>query len=172
MPRNDGTVVLEDVEIIFRNFAGREGMYNSEGDRNFAVLLPPDVAEAMAQDGWAVKMLKPRDEDEAPRPYISVKVNFKGSRPPVIKMITDRNTTTLDEDSIDVLDWVDVKQVDLMIRPYEWAVGGRSGIKAYLQSLYITIIEDPLQAKYGDIATVDGPMMERTEMMIAPEGQR
>lgn len=39
MPQ-DNTILLEDVRIIFRNFAGREGMYNREGDRNFAVLLP------------------------------------------------------------------------------------------------------------------------------------
>lgn len=171
MPGPNDTVILEDVQIRFRNFAGREGMYNSAGDRNFAVLLPQDIAEQMAKDGWNVKLLKAREEGEEDQPYISVKVNF-GKRPPVIKMITDRGTTLLDEDTVDVLDWVDVKQVDLMIRPYEWSFGGKSGVKAYLQSLYITIIEDPLEVKYADIATVDGPMMERTEMMIPPEDGR
>jgi hypothetical protein len=159
VPQNN-TVVLENVRLIFRNFAGREGMYNREGDRNFAVILPRDVAEAMARDGWNVKMLKAREEGEEDQPYISVAVNFQGRRPPIIKMITSktRRTTDLDEDN-----------VDLMLRPYDWAIkrgkDEASGRKAYLQSLYITIIEDPLQLKYGDlqIATVDGPMMEHTE---------
>lgn len=163
----DNTVLLEDVRIIFRNFAGREGMYNREGDRNFAVLLPPEVAAAMAADGWNVKVLKAREEGEADQAYISVAVNFKG-RPPTIKMITDKTkkSSLLDENSCEVLDWVDIAQVDLIIRPYEWAVSGKTGVKAYLQSLYVTIIEDPLQLKYGnmtEIATVDGPMMEHTE---------
>jgi hypothetical protein len=166
MPQ-DNTVVLENVRLIFRNFAGREGMYNREGDRNFAVVLPRDVAEAMARDGWNVKLLKAREEGEEDQPYISVAVNFQGRRPPVIKMITSKThrTTDLDEESVEVLDWADIENVDLMIRPYDWAVSGNTGRKAYLQSLYVTIIEDPLQLKYGDlqIATVDGPMMEHTE---------
>jgi hypothetical protein len=174
MPRQDNTVVLEDVQIIFRNFQGREGMYNREGDRNFAVVLPRDVAEAMARDGWNVKLRKPLEEGEEGDPYVSVAVNFKG-RPPIIKMITSktRRTTDLDEDTVDVLDWVDIEQVDLIIRPYDWAVSGNTGRKAYLQALYVTIFEDPLQLKYGDlaIATVEGPMMEHTEPLRV-ESQR
>ena len=38
MPK-DNTVLMEGVRIIFRNFSGKEGQYNREGDRNFAVLL-------------------------------------------------------------------------------------------------------------------------------------
>jgi hypothetical protein len=170
VPRNDN-LVLEDVRIIFRNFAGAEGMYNRKGDRNFAVVLDRDVAEQLALDGWNVKMLKPRDEDDEPTPYLSVAVNFEGSRPPLIRMITSRGSTDLDVDTVDTLDWVDISQVDLIVRPYDWEVSGRTGRKAYLQSMYITIIEDPLQLKYGNtnqIATVDGPMLERTEMMIKP----
>jgi hypothetical protein len=56
MPQRDETIVLEDVKLIFRNFAGREGMYNREGDRNFAVELPKDVAEELAANGWNVKL--------------------------------------------------------------------------------------------------------------------
>ncbi len=37
MPANDNTVLMEGVRIIFRNFSGKEGQYNREGDRNFAV---------------------------------------------------------------------------------------------------------------------------------------
>ena len=49
MPQQDNTVLMEGVRIIFRNFAGREGQYNREGDRNFAVLLDDKVANAMAE---------------------------------------------------------------------------------------------------------------------------
>lgn len=166
MPQ-DKTILLEDVRIIFRNFAGREGMYNREGDRNFAVLLPKDVAESMVRDGWNVKLLKAREEGEEDQPYVSVSVSYKG-RPPTIKMITSRSSTDLDEDSIEVLDNVDIAQVDLVLNPYDWNVSGNTGRKAYLQSMYVTIIEDPLALKYGNtnqIATVDGPMREFTEPM-------
>ena len=64
MPPNDNTVVMEGVRIIFRNFAGKEGQYNREGDRNFAVLLDEQTADPMGQDGWNVKMLRPRSDEE------------------------------------------------------------------------------------------------------------
>lgn len=166
MPAND-VVVLEDVRIVFRNFAGHAGMYTREGDRNFAVILPQDVAEDMVRNGWNVKLLKGREEGEEDQPYISVSVSFKG-RPPTIKMVTSRGTTDLGEDEVEILDQVDIAQVDLVLRPYDWTVNGNTGRKAYLQTLYMTIIEDPLALKYGNttqIATVDGPMMEFTEPM-------
>jgi hypothetical protein len=145
---------MEGVRIIFRNFAGKEGQYNREGDRNFAVLLDEKTAAMMDEDGWNVKVLKPRpgddDEETAPQPYLPVAVNFRG-RPPRIVLITSRNRTTLDETQVEMLDWVDILNVDLIVRPYEWTVNGKSGIKAYLQSMYITIQEDPLEAKYAEL---------------------
>lgn len=148
----DNTVMMEGVRIIFRNFSGKEGQYNREGDRNFAVLLDEKTAEAMAADGWNVKMLKPRDDDEdsVEQAYLPVAVNYKG-RPPRIVLITSRNRTNLSENQVDTLDWVDIINVDLIVRPYEWTVNGKSGIKAYLQSMYITIQEDPLEAKYSEL---------------------
>lgn len=153
MPRDD-TVLMENVRIIFRNFAGREGMYNREGDRNFCVLLDHDTAQKMADDGWNIKVLKPRDEGDEPQPYLQVSVNFKG-RPPRVVMITSRGRTTLREEDVEVLDWADILQADLIVRPYEWAVNGKTGIKAYLQSIFATIDEDELERKYSDIPDAD-----------------
>lgn len=153
MPTADNTVIMEGVRIIFRNFAGKEGQYNREGDRNFAVLLDEKTAAMMDEDGWNVKMLRPREDAEEgtePQPYLPVAVNFRG-RPPRIVMITSHNRTNLDESQVEVLDWVDIINVDLIVRPYEWTVNGKSGIKAYLQSMYITIREDPLEAKYAEM---------------------
>lgn len=160
MPDNNN-VTLENVELIFRNFTGREGMYSREGDRTFAIKLDNEKADWLARDGWNVKTLKAREEGEEPQPYISVSVGYKG-RPPTIVMITSRGRTYLDEDTIETLDNIDIQQADLIIRPYDWAVNGNTGRKAYLQSLYITVNEDPLMLKYGAIATVEGPMMEKT----------
>lgn len=153
-------VVMEGMRIVFRNFAGKEGQYNREGDRNFGVILPPDVAEQMLADGWNVKYLKPREDDEEGEetPWIQVSVNFDAGRPPTILMITSRGKTKLDKDNVEQLDWVDIAQdesgtpkVDLIVRPYHWEVSGRSGIKAYLQTMYVTIEEDDLARKYAEM---------------------
>lgn len=151
--RVENTLVMEGANIVFRNFAGKEGMYNKEGDRNFCVLLEPDLAERMAQDGWNIKTLKSREEGVPGTPYIQVNVGFKG-RPPKLVMITSRGRTELNEDSVELLDWAEIRSVDLIIRPYNWEVNGESGVKAYLKSLFMVIEEDFLDLKYANVPDI------------------
>lgn len=141
-------VMMEGVRITFRNFAGKEGPYNSEGDRNFAVLLDEKTAKMMAEDGWNVKALKAREEGDPDQPYLPVAIGFK-IKPPRIVMVTSRGRTPLDEQSCEILDWAEIENVDLIVRPYEWSVNGKSGIKAYLKSIYVTVREDELEQKYS-----------------------
>lgn len=148
MPDQAKTFMVEDARIIFRNFAGKEGQYNREGDRNFGVILPEDIAEHMLRDGWNVRYLEARDEGEPNTPYISVAVNFN-NRPPRVVLLTSTTRTQLDENSVEVLDWSDIKTADLIARGYDWTVNGKSGTKAYLQSLFVTIEEDALERKYA-----------------------
>lgn len=141
-------VTLEGVDIMFRNFAGKEGQYNREGDRNFAVKLDHETAEMLAADGWNVKTLEPREEGDEPTPYIPVAVRFDVV-PPTVMMITSTGRARLDEETVAVLDYANIENVDLIIRAYEWSVNGKSGRKAYLKSLYATIEEDELERKYA-----------------------
>jgi hypothetical protein len=145
-----GTLLMEDARIVFRNFAGKEGQYNREGDRNFCVILPPDLAEAMAVDGWNIKQLRSREEGVPGDFYIQVSVGFKG-RPPTLVIISSAGRVDLGQHEAELLDWVDIKQADLIINPYHWNVNGKSGIKAYVKSLFIIINEDFLQLKYADV---------------------
>lgn len=142
-------VLLEDCKIIFRNFTGKETPMNREGDRNFCVLLDPNDADNLIREGWNVKFLQPREEGDIPQPYLQVKVMF-GKYPPKIVMVAATGKTKLDEKSVEILDWTEIQKADLTIRPYTWSVNGKNGIKAYLKSLYVTIVEDPLELKYLD----------------------
>ncbi len=142
------TFMVEDATLIFKNFSGKEGQYNREGDRNFAVILDPDTARQMLEDGWNVRSLAAREEGDEETPYIQVAVNFN-NRPPRIVMITSTARTSLDEPSCEVLDWADIRVADLIARGYEWSVNGKTGVKAYLQSLFVTIEEDALERKYA-----------------------
>jgi hypothetical protein len=152
-------VVLEDRRILFRNFAGEEGRFNAKGQRNFNVLLTQDEADAMAADGWNVKYLQPREEGEPPQPRLEVSVHF-GKNPPRVVLITSKGKTPLDESMISLLDWAEIEGVDMIIRPYEWEVNGRTGVKAYLKSIYVSIREDELEKKYMDVPdSAAGAMM-------------
>lgn len=153
MPGRLQPIVLEDARILFRNFSGEEGRFNAKGDRNFNVVLDPEVAEAMEKDGWNVKYLQPREEEDQPQPILKVKVKYPstGKNPPRIILITSKGKTPLDESMVNILDWAEIELVDMIIRPYEWDINGKTGVTAYLKSIYVTIREDELEKKYIDV---------------------
>lgn len=151
MPPADNTVMIEEARLIYKNFEGKEGPYNAKGSRNFGVILAPELAEVMAQDGWNVKTLKPREDDEEgiETPWLPVALRFDVF-PPRVVLITSRNRQHLDGDNIEVLDWANIIKCDIIVRPYEYNVRGETGIKAYLKTMFVTIEEDELEAKYAE----------------------
>jgi hypothetical protein len=156
MPQPDNTVLMEDVHLIYRNFAGRKSTFNAEGDRNFAVLLDERTAEVLSTDGWNVKLRQPREDDEegVAVPFLPVALKFDPPppiQPPRVVLITSRGRTYLDEGLVDMLDSADIIAVDLIVNPYHYNVNGKAGIKAYVRSMYITIQEDPLDIKYSEL---------------------
>lgn len=147
----NNNIVVENARIGFKNFSGKEGQYNPAGRRNFCLFFDDkDLVNRLASDGWNIRYLKPRDEGDEPAAYLQVTVSF-GNYPPKIVLITSRGKTSLSEDEVNMLDWAEIKNVDIIVRPYNWNVNGKSGTKAYLKAMYVTIEEDEFASKYDDV---------------------
>ena len=154
MERNN-KLAIDNARIIFKNFTGKDDKFGREGDRSFSIVIEDDaLAEQLANDGWNVKQLTPRDPDEKVNHFIKVKISFK-VRPPKIWLLTNHKRTLLDEDTIATLQYARIENADVVVSPWRWEGNGKTGIAAYLETLYVKIEDDPFADKYADYESRD-----------------
>lgn len=146
---------IDDARLIFRNFKGAGDKYNKEGDRNFAVIIPTEeMAEALQNDtnkygvGWNIKIKPPREEGDEPFIYLAVKLKFN-SKGPIIYLQSGNNRVKLTEETVGMLDDIEIISVDLDIRPYDAEVSGKPFRAAYLQSMCVTQNIDRFSARFA-----------------------
>ena len=145
-----GILQIDDARIIYRNFSGEASQFNRAGDRNFSILIDTEEAkDALVNEGWKVKIKPAREEGDMPFMHLPVKVKFN-ERGPLVYLQSGRNRTTLNEDTVKLLDSIDILGVDLDIRPYNWEVGGKSGRTAYLQSICVTQDVDRFAQRFAE----------------------
>ena len=137
-----GILQIDDARIVYRNFAGVGGKFNREGDRNFSLVIPDeDLRDRLLDEGWNVKSKPGRDEDDGDFMTLPVKVKFN-DRGPNVYLRSGSRTVKLDEETIGLLDDVDILSVSMDIRPYDWDVNGKTGRTAYLQSIEVVQMLD------------------------------
>ena len=146
-----GILQIDDARIVYRNFSGAPSKFNREGDRNFAVVIETqEQADALIEEGWNVKIKAPRDEGEDPFIYLPVKIKFN-DRGPSVYLRSGKAMRKLGEDTVDVLDNVDILSVSMDLRPYDWEVNGKTGRTAYLQSINVTQEVDRFADMYAEV---------------------
>ena len=147
-------LVIENARIIFRNFSGESSKFNREGDRNFAVIVPNDeIKDILVEAGWNVKIKPPRDEEDTPFMFIPVKVKFN-NRGPAAYLRSGETVTRLNEETIGILDEIDIQSVSMDLRPYDWDVNGKTGRTAYLQAIDVIQNID----RFGDMYAQEGKL--------------
>lgn len=150
MAKNIENIKIENARIVFRNLSGKPDKFNPQGGkRSFSVVIDdPEFANELKREGWNIKQFNPSpDSDEEPAHFISVKVSYNNI-PPHIYLCTSKNKTLLNEDTVGQLDYAEISNVDIVITPYQYEMSGRSGISAYVKTMYVTVVEDEFASKY------------------------
>lgn len=148
---------IDDARIVYRNFSGAGSQFNREGDRNFSLVIPDqDIADALIEQGWNVKIKPPREEGDTPFMHLPVKIKFN-DRGPNVYLKSGNALNKLTEDTVGMLDDVDILSVDLDLRPYDWDVNGKQGRTAYLHSMQVTQQVDRFQSRFDVEQTEDTP---------------
>ena len=142
---------IEGATIIWKNFSGERDRFNP-GKRGFSVVIDDAVmADELRQEGWNIKE-RPLQEGADPSEQewtLPVKLNM--NRYTQVWLIVGNHKTLLDENTVAQLDVVDIIDCDISIHPYEWEMSGRTGITAYVDSMYVTIRENKFAEKYADL---------------------
>ena len=150
-----GILQIDDARIIYRNFAGAASKFNREGDRNFSIVIPDqEMADALVNEGWNVKIKAPREDGDVPFMTLPVKVKFN-DRGPNVYLQTGNRMNRLDEDSIACLDQIDIVSVELDVRPYDWVLyegtkDEKRGRSAYLQSIKVVQDVDRFASRFAE----------------------
>lgn len=140
---------IEDASaMVYKNFAGKPDTFNPNGGkRSFGFKITDDATLNMLMDaGFKIKYLSNGDEPDIP--YLKVTVKY-GDYPPAIWIKSGKSKTKLDADSVKTLDKADIIDAKLVISPYEWEMpNGISGITAYCDALYVTVVPDKFEEEF------------------------
>ena len=142
---------IYDGEIAYSNFSGRPTQFNPNGGvRTVTFVIPPDIADSLIADGWHIR--EQIFDDGTSRFLLEAKITFKTRtgqiRDPKIFIIRNDGVIHITEDTVSTLDRMEIVNAEAVIGPFYWDWGGKSGITAYVNSLYITVKENPIDEKY------------------------
>lgn len=148
---NVNNINIEGANIIWKNFSGERDRFNP-GKRGFSVVIDDAVmADELKQEGWNVKERRLQEGADPSEQEWTLPVKLNMNRYTQVWLIVGNHKTLLNEDTVAQLDVVDITDCDLSIRPYEWEMSGRTGITAYVDSMYVTIRENKFAEKYADL---------------------
>ncbi len=158
---------MENAQIVKKNFSGEK---YGDGQRNFGVLIPDEMVEALQRDGWNVKFFLPRQDDptQHQQAWLPVKMKF-GQYPPSIILVTSRGQVQLNEFTVSQLDRTRIASAQIEIRPYAYpAIKGRpAGVSAWLNAMVAIMdeeyrpVENPFASQYSDVPTLEYDQLMR-----------
>lgn len=163
-------ITIRDAQIApykFRNFEGRETEYNRKGDRNFVIFLEKGLAQQLEADGAPISWKPDRYNEGEMRAQMKIHVKYRDRKgnpmiPPKVVLVTKKNNTQLDEDTIGMLDSAEIEKCDLVLSQYANGASMGPENSVALKTMYVTLSEDEFADEYsvsesGDPADDEAP---------------
>ena len=160
----DKRITIDNTRFIFAtNFSGNPANDRFSDSRRKCNLLIPDPEQArdLMKQGVKVRETRPR-EDEDPNEFVPeffvtalLKYEDRGGNkvkyPPKVYLVVDDNAPVLlDEETIDMLDRIRAKNVNVILNAYEYdPVGHQKSL--YIRTMYVEqdMDDDPYAARYN-----------------------
>ena len=157
------TIAVDDTRFIFAtNFSGDPSKDRFADSRRKANLLIPDPEQAkdLIKAGFKVRETRPRPDDDpnefVPEYFVTVLLKYRNRAgqpvkyPPKVYLVSGNNEPVLlDEDSVSCIDSMRVKNVNVILNPYEYDPVN-NGLSLYIRTMYVEqdLDDDPYAARY------------------------
>lgn len=164
------TIAVDDTRFIFQtNFAGDPGRDHFADSRRKANLMIPDPNQAkeLMMAGFKVRATKPHEDDDPetfePVYFVSVLLKYRDRAgrpvkyPPKVYLVSgDSEPVQLDEDNVGSIDQMRVKNVNVILNPYEYDPIN-NGKSLYVRTMYVEqdLEDDPYAVRYRRQRTAD-----------------
>lgn len=139
---------INNAPVKYRNFAGVKTPMNREGDSNFEIVLDDEVAINMMDDDWFIK--KTEYDDGKIEYRIKLRLGELGE-PEVYVIGEDGKAVPFNRGQWKRLDRMTISFVDVIFHQSKktFEYHGKEYHSAYVDELYVNIVESDLKRKYG-----------------------
>lgn len=122
---------VKGADIIFRNFSGGPDVYSKGKDAGVYFhmkITDASVADELMRDGWNVKLMKKRHDDDPDEWHVKMNINFNSRVKPIVQSQTfGKNGLTRETpESIGDFDQVSIKYVNMECADWEYEPGKKS----------------------------------------------
>ena len=153
-------------EVRSRNFGGEERKdrvtgrtVNSQGRRNFLLYITDEMADELSGQGVEIKMTRPQNPNDIPRPYVSVTISYY-LKPVEAYIIANEQVTSLDEGHIYQLNDVDIKNMCMEIEfgKEKAHLNGDKYVPLFAQRIWVEIVPSYINSRYGHLMPGASPI--------------
>lgn len=157
------TIAVDDTRFIFQtNFSGDPSRDRfADGRRKANLLIPdPEQAKDLIKAGFKVRETRPRPDDDPdefiPEYFVPVLLKYRNRAgqmvkyPPKVYLVSGRGEPVLlDEESVACIDQMRVKNVNVILNPYEYDPVN-NGVSLYVRTMYVEqdLDDDPYAERY------------------------